>query len=134
MQKNKKQKRTRSTNNSFFMCVLKGASAGLISFVIALALSSLIVINSNITTNSFYIIVLIASALAAVLCAIITALSSAKNRLVTGMVAVIIITLIQFLILLCFNNADLSVKIYYMFPIDVAAGFLGCIAGSNIRR
>lgn len=131
MQKSKKQKR--SVNNSFASALVKGSLLGMAVFIVFLAIFSLVIIKSDIANHNFYILVLISSAVAALLSATTASCIASRARLIVGMLAVIIITLVQFFVLLCFNNSALSVKVYFMFPIDIVSGFLGCIAGTNIR-
>ncbi|MBQ8209698.1 MAG: TIGR04086 family membrane protein [Clostridia bacterium] len=134
MPKSKKQKRNKPDSNSIFKCFLIGLISGLVSFVVFLAVFSIVILNTDIPTTYFFIMVLIASGISSIVCAAGASISSSKNKLIIGMLCSITVIIIQFVILLCFNNADLSSKIYLMFPADIVAGFIGCVIGANIRR
>lgn len=134
MQKSKKQIRKKSVNNSFSISLIKGILSGIAGYVIFLALFSVVILKSNISNDNYFIMVLISSCVSSVVAAVVSSISIQKSKLVTGMLSTIIVTIIQFIILLCFNNIDLSVKVYLMFPINIVIGFLGSIIGTNIKR
>ena len=122
------------SNNSLISVLIKSSVIGILAFVIMLAIFSIVIMNSEIASHNFFIMVLVASGIAAIVSSLVSSIFAYRYSLITGMLAVIIITSIQFLILLCLNNADLSMKVYLMFPINFVAGFIGCVAGTNIIR
>ena len=132
MQKSKKQIKT--IENSLTMCLFKSVLIGIFGFVIFLAIFSIVILESDFFGDKFFIMVLIASFLSVMIASITSSVLIKKGKFVAGMFSAIIITIAEFIVFLCFNNIDLSVKVYLMFPIDIISGVIGSVAGSNIRR
>ena len=122
------------TENNVLKKVLISFFIGVISFVFLLAVSSLILLKVNIRSEFMYIIVLISSSISSLISAAAACLFASGKRLITGMVIALILTITEFLLILCFNNANLSDNIYLMLPSAITAGFVGCVLGSNIRK
>lgn len=123
-----------STSNSIFANILKGLITGITTFLVVLAVFSLIILKTDISGSLFYIFVLITVGLSAFFGSFVTAVCAKKSRLIIAMFTALFLLSMSFILLLCFNNASLSVKIYLSAPIAVLFGFIGGVTGSNIRR
>ena len=131
-------KKTKAVNkvnvkNGTINHMLKGFIAGLLSFIILIAVFSLVVLKSSIPEKYFFILVLAASAVSSLIGSLAACFKNKSKNLIIGMSVAIILLLTEFIILLCFNNANLSNSVYLMFPSALALGFIGCIIGANIR-
>ena len=103
-------------------------------FIFLIALSALVIINIKINTSYLYLFVIFASSLGIFSASFITSRKSANKKFICGTAAAIILTIIHFLILLCFNNSDLAIKTYIIFPINMLTGTLGTLSGINFLR
>lgn len=123
-----------SSSTTFFTTILKGIICGLTVFILILAVSSLIVLDTDIKSSFFFVLILINVGISSFAGASVTAICAKKSRLIISMFTVLILLSIIFLLLLCFNNASLSVRIYLIVPTSILSGFIGGVTGSNIRR
>lgn len=114
--------------------LLKGITVGILAFCILILICSLIVLKTAIESKYFFLLMFAASALSVFIGAASTCRSAGSRKLIAGMLTTAILLGIQFVILFCFNSAALSNSIYFIIPIDMIFGFLGCVAGANIRK
>lgn len=127
MKKNKKIKHRKVVNYSLTGSILRGVIIGIIGFVFFLSIFSILILIFNIPSDNFIVMVLVASALSVIVSFLTVSNLICNNKLIAGMLSVFIVTIIQFFILLCFNNIDLSVKVYLMFPVNLVVAFIGSI-------
>ena len=130
MQKSK----TKTLNNSIINNTLKGMMAGIVSFTVFLAIFSLVILKTDIESRLFFIFILITVGLSAFIGSFFTSAAAKKTRLLNGLLTTLILLVLEFILLLCFNNASLSVKVYLMIPIGILLGFIGGALGSNLRK
>ncbi len=133
MQKRKNKRIVKPIIDSIPRNLLNSTIFGIISFILFLAIFSLVLLKTDISSDKFYILVLISSGISVLVGSLAASIYVKKNKLLVGLISTITVNVIEFLILLCFNNAELSVKIYFMFPIGLILGFIGCVIGSNIK-
>lgn len=133
MQKNKVKSKNHSAN-SITKNTLLGVIGGFIIFIIATICFSAIVLKTTIDNKIFFIFVLISACLSSTIGSFITAITAKKTRFLNGMLSTLLITGAEFIILLCFNNSSLSLKIYFLIPINIFTGFIGSAIGSNIQK
>ena len=120
--------------NDFVSNIIKGFIFGIVSFIAFTAIFSLVILKTAIPEKYFFIMVLVSSAMSAMVGSLTACIKNKSKNLIIGMSVSIALLLAEFIILLCFNNANLSNNIYFMIPSVVALGFLGCVIGANIRK
>lgn len=126
----KKIKKESSVAKKFITALL----SGLFAFFVILTISSFIIINVSIPTEYFFAFVLLASGISSISGALFSCILLSSKLLLTGMTTSSILAIIEFLILMCFNNISLSGFIYLLFPVVIFSGFLGCVIGINIKK
>lgn len=124
----------RKTENGLLKSFLVSLLIGLFTFVIILAVSSLIILNVSIEYEYLYFFVLIAAGVSALICAVSACLFIKDKRLLIGMGVSVVLAITEFVLLICFNNISLSNNVYFMFPIVIFFGFIGCVIGTNIKK
>ncbi len=129
------QKSKRSTaNNSVLINTLTGIISGETIFILFLALSSLVILNTTVNKELFFIFVLGSSGISVLAGSIFSSIKAKKGKFLNGLLTSLILLVSQFLLLICFNNALLSVKIYLLVPLTALSGFAGSAVGSNVKR
>ncbi len=113
---------------------IKSFSVGSVTFVLLIAISSLIIMNFDFPDKYLSAFVFAASAIAAFTTGLFASTTVKQNRLLFGMINIVVITVIHFLVLLCFNNVSLSSRIYLIFPLSLTLGFLGCLTGIKTKK
>lgn len=113
--------------------IFKGLISGITTFTVFLSVFSLIILNTEVSASLLFVFVLISGGISSFFCALVSALSAKKSRLILAQISSLILLVTEFIFLLCFNNASLSVKIYLIAPIALFLGLVGGIMGSNIR-
>lgn len=113
---------------------LLSLSFGIFAFIAVLSISSILILNISIQSEYLYLFVLAAAGFSALVEAIIMCMFIKNKRLIFGLGLSASLSVCQFLILLCFNNASLSNTIYILFPIVIFCGFIGCVIGTNIKK
>lgn len=108
--------------------------AGLFTFIVILTISSFIIINISIPTEYLFAFVLLSSGISAIFGSVFSCFLQTSKLLFSGMFVSAILAIIEFLVLLCFNNVSLSNFIYLLFPVVIVAGFLGCIIAINVKK
>lgn len=127
-----KSKNTKSS--SAFINILKGLITGLLIFFLFLSVFSITIINTDISDRYLYLFILISSAFSEFSGSFITGLFQRKSRVIIATTTSIILLIFTFILLLCFNNASLSVRIYLLIPVALVFGFTGSLAGANSRK
>lgn len=107
---------------------------GLVAFIFALVISSFIIMNIYIPSEYIFIFVLIASGISAILCATMMCVLQKRRVLILSMIISVILSTIEFLILLCFNNINLSGYVYLLFPIVIFFSFITSVVVLNIKK
>lgn len=107
---------------------------GLFAFVAVLSISSFIILKVSMQNEYLFIFVLVASGISAFLGSVSSCILLSSKRLISGMSIAAVFSVIEFIILLCFNNIALSNLVYLLFPIDMLCGFFGCVIGTNIKK
>lgn len=107
---------------------------GFFIFILILTVSSFIILSIPAEYKHLHIFVMIATALSALFCAVFSCVSVGKNRLITGMSVTMMLSITEFIVLLCFNNISLSYNIYFLFPIAIFFGFVGSVIGINVKK
>ena len=107
---------------------------GLVAFIFALVISSFIIMNIYIPSEYIFIFVLIASGISAILCATMMCVLQKHRVLILSMIISVILSIIEFLILLCFNNINLSGYVYLLFPIVIFFSFVTNVVVLNIKK
>lgn len=128
------KRKTKLSSNSIFGNTLKGVMTGVISYIVLLSIFSLIILKTNIPSNLFFIFILISIGISVFIGSTFSSFIAKKSRFLNGMLTDVILIVIDFVLLLCFNNASLSVKIYLIIPVAIIFGFFGSAIGSNIRK
>ena len=108
--------------------------SGLLMFVIVLIISSFLIMNVLIPTDNLYLFVLLASGLSAISCSVFTCFLHKHRLLFFSMILTAILAIIEFLILLCFNNLSLSAYVYLLFPVVIICSFLSCVLITNVKK
>lgn len=129
MQKIKHQ----SSANPTLKGILRGFIAGITCFIISTSICSLVILKNEIRQDLFFIFVLICAGISSFFCALITASSVKKSRLIFALASAVVLLITEFTVLLCFNNASLSVKVYLIVPVMILFAVFGGIIGSNLR-
>ena len=106
---------------------------GFAVFLVFLAVFSLLIMNVDIPDKYFWIFVLVSSAFSALVCSFAASVKLKSKALINGMLADIVLLIAEFIILLCFNNAQPTYNIYFIIPAVIVFGFLGCVAAINIK-
>lgn len=109
-------------------------SAGFLTFITSLIISSFLIMNVLIPTEHLYLFVLLSSGLSAILCSALTCFLQKNKLLFFSMTLTAILAIIEFLILLCFNNLSLSVYVYLLFPVVILCSFFSCLLFINVKR
>ena len=107
---------------------------GLLAFIFTLMISSFIIMNIYIPSEYIFIFVLIASGISAILCASIMCVLQKYRVLILSMIISVILSIIEFLILLCFNNINISGYVYLLFPIVIFFSFITNVVVLNIKK
>lgn len=107
---------------------------GNILFVIFICLSAVIITKYPVNSELLFLFIITSSSLGSLFSGFLSARKAEKNKLLTGCIASIMLTIIHFIIILCFNNASLAMKTYIIFPCDIITGIIGTIAGINLIR
>lgn len=124
----------RKTQNSLIKNCSIAFLTGFFIFVLLLIVSSFLILNIVIEYRYLYLFVMFATAVSALFCALFSSIFAEKNRLATGMIVTVSLIIAEFIILLCFNNISLSNNIYFLFPVSIVFGFIGCIIGINKKK
>lgn len=124
----------RKNENGVLKNLLISLMIGMIAFIGMMTVVSLIILNIAISQEYIYILVLIASGFSSLLGAAFACVFATGKRLITGMGLSVALAIIEFVLLLCFNNISLSNNIYFLLPTVIIFGFLGCLIGSNIKK
>lgn len=117
-----------------FKSLLFSFFAGIFTFVAFLAVFSVVIMNFLIDKELFFLFVLLSSGISSFVCSITACRLSAQKKLIFSMSSSIILSVAEFLTILCFNNASLSNFVYFLFPIVIFFGFVGCVIGINVRK
>lgn len=125
--KYKRKKRSSNPASEIIISVLFGN----IIFSIMLSVFAILIMNISVKSEYLFLFIIASSALAIFISAIYSSRKISKNRLLSGMISGTIIVLIHFLIILCFNNAQLAMRTYFIFPSAILSSFLGSITGIN---
>ncbi len=107
---------------------------GNISFIAFICTSALIITKIQIKSDILYLLIIISSALSSLITSFVSARKARKNKLLFGIISSGLLVIFHFLIILCFNNSDLAVKTYLIFPADIVTGLIGAVTGINIIR
>ena len=127
-----KSKNTSTLN--IFNKIFYSTLIGIAIFIILLAVSSLLILNINIQSDRLYILILVTSRISVIVGATCGSFTASGKRLISGMTVTLILTVIEFVLLSCFNNIAISNKIIIIFPIAVISGFIGSITGTNVIK
>lgn len=114
-------------------CII-AVSFGFLIFIIVLIISSFLIMNILMPTEHLYLFVLLASGLSSISCTAFTCFSQKHRLLFFSMISTAILAIIEFLILLCFNNLSLSAYVYFLFPIVILCSFLSCVLITNVKK
>lgn len=127
--------KTKNKSNSTILSkILYSTITGILIFVILLAVSSLLILNIFIPSEYLYILILIASGLSVITGSAFGSFTANTKKLFFGMAVALTLTVIEFILLLCFNNIAISEKIIMILPVSVISGFIGSVAGANIIK
>lgn len=127
--------KTKSKSNGTILSrILYSVIAGILIFVILLAVSSLLILNIFIPSEYLYILILISSGISVITGAATGSFLAPAKRLFFGMAVTLTLTVIEFTLLLCFNNIEISSNIIIILPVAVIAGFIGSVTGVNIIK
>ena len=127
--------KTKNKSNSTILSkILYSTITGILIFVILLAVSSLLILNIFIPSEYLYILILIASGLSVIAGSAFGSFTANTKKLFFGMAVALTLTVIEFVLLLCFNNIAISEKIIMILPVSVISGFIGSVAGVNIIK
>ncbi len=107
---------------------------GNIVFLIFVCISALIITSVQIKNEYLYLLVIISSALSSFISSFYISRKIKKNKLIFGLVSSVALVIFHFIIILCFNNSDLAIKTYLIFPADIIMGIIGAVTGINIIR
>ena len=107
---------------------------GFLVFIMTLAISSFFIMNVLIPTEYLYLFVLLASGLSAISCSTLICFLQKHRLLFFSMILTTILAIIEFLILLCFNNLSLSAYVYLLFPVVIICSFLSCVLITNVKK
>lgn len=124
----------RKTQNGLVKNCSVAFLTGFFIFILILTVESLIILSIQIEYKYLHFFVMIATAVSALFCAVFSCVFAGKNRLLTGMSVTFVLSITEFIVLLCFNNISLSYNIYFLFPIAIFSGFTGCIIGINLKK
>lgn len=135
MAKNVKvRKNTGTSDSNLIKTAAISLFSGVLTFVTFLAVFSVLIMNVNIDKNYLFLFVLISSGVSAFISSIAVCRLSSQKKLVFSLAVAIVLSVAEFLVMLCFNNASLSNLVYLLFPVAIIFGFVGCVAGMNIRK
>lgn len=114
--------------------VFSGVLFGVPAYVACLSVFSLIILKTNILEQYFFLMTLCCGGLSSFAGSLFASRKAGSKKLLSGMFTAVFLLIAEFLLLLCFNKADMSNYIYLMFPISLLLGFIGCVIGTNIRK
>lgn len=121
-------------DRGIFKSILVSFFIGLFAFITVLSIISLIIMKVSAQNEYLFVFVLVASGISAFFGAVFSCIWLSSRRLLFGMSTSATLAVIEFIILLCFNNIALSNLVYLLFPIAVCCGFFGCVIGINIKK
>lgn len=130
----KVRKNNNSTERGYAKNIILSLLIGIISFVAVLAIFSVLILNVYIETGYLYLFVLIGAGISSFTTTVSICRFTLQKKLILSLSASVLLAIIEFLIILCFNNASLSNFVYLLFPIVIIFGFTGCVIGTNIRK
>lgn len=107
---------------------------GLCSFITVLIISSFVIMNVSIQAEYLFIFVLTASGISAIVCSTSVCIQQKHRILVFSVIISLILAIIEFLIILCFNNVRFSHYVYLLFPIMILCSFISCIIVLNLKK
>lgn len=116
-----------------FMTVLKLYISGIIAFIFILSMFALIVMNIYTPQNMMRIYVIADAAVVSFIISVICCRVIQHKKLIFGMTLSLLTVISEFILILCFNSADITPETYLMFPVVLIISLIGCITGSNMR-
>ncbi len=126
--------RIRNKKNNPVTDIIIGLLIGTGVFMVFLCLSALVITKVQINSNYLFILIIISSAISSLFTSFYTSHVTNKNKLIFGVASSVILILMHFIIILCFNNSNLALKTYLIFPADIITALIGAIAGINLFR
>ena len=127
-------KQKNKSNNNVVSKILYSAITGIVVFIILLAVSSLLILNILIPSERLYILILVASGISVIIGSACGSFTAYGRKLFFGMTVTLILTVIEFILLLCINNIAISINIIMMLPVSVISGLIGSVTGANIIK
>lgn len=107
---------------------------GFCTFIIILTISSFIIMNISIPVEYLFVFVLIASGMSAISCSTAACMLHKHRLLLLSMIISLILSITEFLIILCFNDVRLSYYVYFLFPIVIFCSFISSAVILNIKK
>ncbi len=106
----------------------------LILFIAILSVISFIITKNHTEAGIMQLYVILDSAVVAFVMSALCSNKIVTKKLIFGMLVSIAAGITEFLIIMCFNSAQLVWQAYIILPAVIIAALAGCITGSNIRR
>ena len=133
MSVNIKRRKSKKEYNIFSVIAFSSVFSVVLFFAL-LAAFSLFIMKNHTETTLLQTFVIVSAGISTMFSAFICSYSVKAKRLIIGMLDSIFISVCEFIVLICFNNAELTWKVYFIIPITLLTAFLGCVLGINLKK
>ena len=121
------------TVQSPFIIISKLYIAGIAAFLAILSIFSVLVMNMHTSDELLQLYVIADGAAVSFIISLICCTKIQNKRLICGLSLSALTAISEFILILCFNNADICPQTYILIPAVMILSFMGCISGCNIR-